>query len=113
MQVLDIIHDLLKSRRDGKAAPVRDVAEEDVEAADLLAEPGVEIAVPHRQLIEIAEHGQIDAVCTFHSKRTSFPALYTDIIVFPARKNNDRQTFVKKRPGAVDFTLFLVYSDSW
>ena len=57
--------DLLKSI-DGKAAAVRDRAEINVKIGDAIFEAGLEIAVAHGQLVEIAEHGHVQFFFRFH-----------------------------------------------
>ena len=59
MQVLDILDRLLQTRRDGKAALVRHLAEEQIEIGDLVLHAAAEVAVCHGQLIKVAEHGKI------------------------------------------------------
>ena len=57
-QIGEILHRLLQSRRHGvriAAAP----AVEQVEYRPLFAQPLLQIAVGHRELIEVGEHGQI------------------------------------------------------
>ena len=56
----------LKARRDGKAASVRDRAEINVKIGDAIFEAGLEIAVAHGQLVEIAEHGHVQFFFRFH-----------------------------------------------
>ena len=51
--------DLGQPGGDGKAAPVRDGAEENVKVAHPAAQAGLEIAVAHGQLVVVAEHGQV------------------------------------------------------
>ena len=58
-QLFDIVDDLLQPRRNGEAAPVGDVAEENVKIADLLVHSRLKISVAHGELVEIAEQGVI------------------------------------------------------
>ena len=62
MQLLDILHHLLQTGCDGKAAAIWHIPEKYVKIGDLLAEALFEIAVAHGQLIKIAEHGKIALV---------------------------------------------------
>ena len=59
MEILDIVNQLAQARTDGEAALVRHVAEEHIEIGDMVLHLRLEIAVPHGQLIEVTEHGQI------------------------------------------------------
>ena len=59
VQIFDILHYLGQACRDGKAALVRDGAVKHIEIAHPVGQTGLEIAVPHGQLVKIAEHGQI------------------------------------------------------
>ena len=67
VQVPDIVHGLLEPCRYGKAAAVRNIAEEDVKIADLVRLPVHKVAVAHGQLVKIAEHGQIEFFIRFHT----------------------------------------------
>ena len=66
VQILDVFDELLEARRDGKAASVRDRAEINVKIGDAIFEAGLEIAVAHGQLVEIAEHGHVQFFFRFH-----------------------------------------------
>ena len=66
VQILDVFDELLEARRDGKAAAVRDRAEINVKIGDAIFEAGLEIAVAHGQLVEIAEHGHVQFFFRFH-----------------------------------------------
>ena len=65
MQILDIGDHLLQPGGDGKTAPVRDLSEENVKIGDLVRFAQHVIAVGHRQLVKIAEHG---VVLIFHKR---------------------------------------------
>ena len=67
MQIADILDHLLQTCRNGKAAAVRNIAEEDVKIADLIRLPVHKVAVAHGQLVKIAEHGQIEFFIRFHT----------------------------------------------
>ena len=66
-QLLDILDDLGQAGGQGKAALVGDRAIEHVKIADPVGQPGLEVAVGHRQLVEVAEHGQV-GLC-FHLRK--------------------------------------------
>ena len=59
MQVLYIVDYLRETCGDGKSAAVGNLAEEDIKVCDSVRHSLDKIAVSHRQLIEIAEHGII------------------------------------------------------
>ena len=62
VQLLNVLHHLLQACRNGKAAAIWNIPEENVKIGDLLAKALFEIAVAHGQLIKIAEHGKIALV---------------------------------------------------
>ena len=66
VQLLNIVDYLLQPRSNSVAAAVGNVAVENVEVADAVLHTVGKVAVAHSQLVEIAEHGQIDAVSAFH-----------------------------------------------
>ena len=70
MELLDIPHRLLQTGRNGEAAVVRHRPEKHVKVGDPILIAALEITVSHRQLIKIAEHGQIRLFVRVH-KRTS------------------------------------------
>ena len=72
MQVLDILDGLLQTRRDGKAAFIGHLPEEQIKVCDLVLHAAFEVAVRHGQLIEIAEHGQVDIRIRLHDVLFSF-----------------------------------------
>ena len=72
MQILDILDNLLQTCRDGEAAAVGTAAEKQVKIGNPVAVAGGKIALTHGQLIEIAEHGQIQFVVDHHRYITSF-----------------------------------------
>ena len=80
VQLLHVVYNLLKTGCDGKTGAVRHGAVEDVEIGYLVLPARGEVAVAHGQLVKIAQHGQIDAVCSFHNNllffiaRRGFPA---------------------------------------
>ena len=60
VEVLDVLHDLLKACHHGVSAAVGVLAVEDVKVDDLIAEACLEVAVGHGQLVEVHQHGQIE-----------------------------------------------------
>ena len=66
VQVLNVVDDLLETGGDGVAAVVGHAAEEYIEVGDAILHVVVEIAVAHRQLIEIAEHGHVQRLVGVH-----------------------------------------------
>ena len=72
MQILNILDNLFQPRRDGKAAAVGTLAEEQVEVGNPVAVTGGEIALTHGQLVEIAKHREIQFVVDNHILVTSF-----------------------------------------
>ena len=72
MQVPDILDDLLQTRRNGKAAAVGTLAEEHIEIADAVLVAPLKVAVAHGQLIEVAEHGEIEFFAGSHKKHLIF-----------------------------------------
>ena len=73
VQVLNIVDDLLQPRRNGKAAAVGHIPVKHVKIGDAIPHPALPIAVAHGELIEIAEHGQIDPVGTLHENTPPQP----------------------------------------
>ena len=67
MQVLNVVNDLLKTCADGKAAHVGILAVKHIKIGDFILHVVVEISVAHRQLVIIAQHGQIKAASVVHS----------------------------------------------
>ena len=86
MQVADVVDHLLQPCRDGEAAAVGDVAVKDVEIADAVTHPVAEIAVAHRQLVEVAEHGHVELVVSVHSAPRLFH--FVPIILLFASNDN-------------------------
>ena len=66
VQALDILHDLLEAGGDGEAALVRHAAEKYVKIRDAVLEAALKITVAHGQLVEVAEHSQVESVFTVH-----------------------------------------------
>jgi len=66
MQLLDVADDLLQTCCDTEAAAVGAAPEKQVEVGDAILVTVVEIAVGHGQLIEVAEHGQIQFLIGIH-----------------------------------------------
>ena len=58
-QLLDVLHHLGQAGGDGKSPLVGDGAVEHVEVTDAVLQAGLEVAVGHGQLVEVAEHGQV------------------------------------------------------
>ena len=65
MQLLDILHDLLQTRRDGKTAAIGTPAVKQVKIGDPVFITLFKITVSHGQLIKIAEHGHVQLVIYF------------------------------------------------
>ena len=59
VEVLNIIHDLLKPRRDCEAAVVGVPTVKNVEVCYLVGHAVVKVAVAHRELVVVAQHGEI------------------------------------------------------
>ena len=72
VQVLDILDHLLQPRRDGVAALVRHVAEEQIKVRDPVLIPGLKVPVAHGELIEIAQHGHVQLLIRIHGKNLCF-----------------------------------------
>ena len=62
VQVLDIVDQLLQTRRDGKAAAVWHLAEKDIKIGDAVLVAGLEVTIAHRQLVE----GHVQLFLSFH-----------------------------------------------
>jgi hypothetical protein len=71
VEIPDVIHQLLQTGCDGKAAAVGHPAEKDVEIGDALLHPLSEITVGHGHLIKVKQHGEIERLVAFHSVRSS------------------------------------------
>ena len=67
VKLLNIVYDLLQPGRNGKAAAVRYFPEEYVKIGHAILHTAHKVAIAHRKLVKIAQHGQIDAVCAFHA----------------------------------------------
>ena len=72
MQLLHILDDLLQPCRNGKAAAVGALAEEQVKIGNPVAVARGEIALAHGQLVVVAKHGEIQFVVDNHRLVTSF-----------------------------------------
>ena len=72
-QLLDVLHHLGQAGGDGEAPLVGDRAVEHIEVADPVLQTGLEIAVGHGQLVEVAQHGQV-GLC-FHGKNPLFQGI--------------------------------------
>ena len=72
MQILNVLDNLLQACRDGEAAAVRALPEEQVEVRDPVSKTGGEIALAHGQLIVVAKHSKIQLVIDNHKAVTSF-----------------------------------------
>ena len=59
VQIVHVFDDLLEACRDGVAALIGILAEKYVEINDLILHARAEIAVAHRQLVKIKQHGEI------------------------------------------------------
>ena len=71
VEVLDVIDQLLQACGNGKAAAVGHIAEENIEIGNSILVTSLKITVAHGQLIEIAEHGHIQLLFSFHGNGTS------------------------------------------
>ena len=73
---------LLQSCKDGKAAAVRDIAEEHIEYRNLVLHSVEEISVGHGKLIVVGQHRQIAFLCPvdLHNCHTF---LLNDSALFP------------------------------
>ena len=66
MELLHIVHDLLQPCRDGVAALVGDAAVKNVKISDAIFHAVGQIAIAHGQLIEVTQHGKVDAGAALH-----------------------------------------------
>ena len=71
-EVLHIVDELVQPRADGKSAVVRHVPEKDVKIGDAVLIPGLQIAVPHGQLVEVTEKAQVQ-LFLFHKTPQMLP----------------------------------------
>ena len=67
VQLLDVADDLLQTGCDAEAAAVGAAPEEQVEIGDAVLIAVGEVAVGHRQLVEITEHGQVQFAVGIHT----------------------------------------------
>ena len=67
MQLIDVVHDLLKSRGNGIAAVIRVVTVKSVKVDNSVAYAGLELTVAHGYFIKVTQHCKI-SVNVFHSK---------------------------------------------
>ena len=74
-QLLNVLDDLLQTSRNGKAAAIGTTAVEKVKIRDAVLVALFKIAMCHGQLIEVAEHGQIDLIINLHRENLSFDIL--------------------------------------
>ena len=72
MELLHIVHDLLQPCRDGVAALVGDAAVKNVKISDAIFHAVGQIAVAHGQLIEVAQHGKVDACTALHKDHSLY-----------------------------------------
>ena len=66
MEFLDILDDLLQAGSDGETAAVGTLTVEHIKIGDPVPVAVFKVTVGHGQLVEIAEHGQIDLVIYLH-----------------------------------------------
>ena len=62
-QVLQIVHQLLQACKDGKAAPVGDVAEKHIKDRHSVLHPVEEVAVRHGEFVVVGQHCQVSFFC--------------------------------------------------
>ena len=72
MQLLHIVDYLLKSGGNGKTAPVGNLSEKHIKVGYSVLHAVFKIAVAHGQLIEIAQHGKVYAVCVIHTLASAY-----------------------------------------
>ena len=66
VEVLDVVNDLLQTGGDGIAALVGHAAEIQVKVGDAVLVSGLEIAIAHGELIEVAQHGHVQGLSCIH-----------------------------------------------
>ena len=66
VEVLDILDDLLQPGGDGIAALVGHAAEVQVKVGDPVLVAGLEIAIAHGELVEVAQHGHVQLLVRIH-----------------------------------------------
>ena len=94
VELLDVADDLLETGCDAEAAAVGAAPEEEVKVGDAVAVTVLKITVCHGQLVEVAEHGQVQFAVGIH-RNTSF--VFNDSIIRPEpRKSNH---FIDKTPA--------------
>ena len=76
VEVLHIVDELVQTRADGEAAVVRHVPEEDVKIGDPVLIPGLQIAVAHGELVEIAEKTQVQLFLFHKTPQLIQPGAY-------------------------------------
>ena len=74
VHVLNVLDDLLESRKDGKAAVVRVPAIKSVENDAVVRAAAEIVAVGHRHLVKVHHHGDVSLIVLFHnsSRRSGF-----------------------------------------
>ena len=68
MQFLNVVDDLFQTGSNGKTAAIGTLTIEHIEISNAFLVTFLKITVGHGQLIEVAEHGQIDLVVNFHGE---------------------------------------------
>ena len=74
VQILDIVDQLLQTRRDGKAAFIGHLPEEHVEGRQVPLVGFEEVAVRHCQLIEVHDHRDVPSVAHAHLIAGAWPS---------------------------------------
>ena len=67
VQPLNVLHDLLQTRRNGKSAAVGTAPEKQVKIGDAILITVGKVSLTHGQLIKIAQHGQVEFVVNGHN----------------------------------------------
>ena len=91
VQAVQVVHHLLEAGRDDVAAVVRHMAVEQVEVADGILQPVMEIATTHGQLIEVCEHGDVEVsveviALVVVTQRERLLLQFSEIIIAPRKK---------------------------
>ena len=63
VQITNIFDHLLQTGCNGKAAAVRDTAEENIKVGDAILQRSLKIAVGHGELVKVEQHGVVGPMC--------------------------------------------------
>ena len=66
VEVLDVLHHLLQTGCNGVATLVGDSTEVQVEVGDAVPVTALEISIAHGELVEVAQHGHVQAFASIH-----------------------------------------------